>query len=237
MEAAMGEGAASITVQEHFSDSEAVARYAEGPPRFVPGFFDIHRMALVLLRERVADDGALLVLGAGGGLELKSFAGWSPGWSFVGVDPSAEMLALARTNIAAAADRIELVEAYIEDAPAGPFDGATCLLTLHFLDRGERLRTLREIRRRLAPGSPFVAVHSSFPQQAEVRPRWLDRYRNFAIAGGAEAGDAENWRQAVEERLTLLNPEEDEELLKEAGFAGVTCFYAAFTWRGWVAYA
>jgi len=229
--------AASPTVQEHFSDSEAVARYAEGPPRFVPGFHDIHRMALVLLRERVPEDGRLLVLGAGGGLELKSFAESSPGWSFTGVDPSAEMLALARASVAAEAERTELVEGYIEDAPAGPFDGATCLLTLHFLDRDERRRTLREIRRRLVPGAPFIAAHSSFPQDPEARPLWLDRYRNFAIAGGAEAGDAEHWRQAVEERLTLLDPGEDEELLAGAGFVGVTCFYAAFTWRGWVAYA
>src|SRR5690606_14106157 len=139
-----------------------------------------------------------------GGLELKSFAEANPGWSFTGVDPSAEMLGLARSATAAAAERIELVEGYIEDAPAGPFDGATCLLTLHFLDRDERRRTMREIRRRLVPGAPFIAVHSSFPQEPAVRPLWLNRYRNFAVAGGAPAGDAEHWRRAVEQQLTLL---------------------------------
>jgi tRNA (cmo5U34)-methyltransferase len=234
----MGGGAATDGVQEHFSNGETVARYAEGPPRFVPGFFDIHRMASVLLRERVPADGRLLVLGAGGGLELKSFAEWNPRWRFVGVDPSAEMLALARTTAADAGNRLELVKGYVDDAPAGPFDGATCLLTLHFLNRWERLRTLRTIRERLAPGAPFVAAHSSFPQQpAETRSLWLDRYRNFAVAGGAEAAGAEQWRRAVEEQLTLLSPEEDEALLREAGFIDVTPFYAAFTWRGWIAYA
>lgn len=227
----------SETIRQHFSDRDSVAKYPEGPPRFVPGFHDIHKMASVLLRERVPVDGRLLILGAGGGLELKSLAGWNPGWTFVGVDPSAEMLALARTVAAEAAGRIELVTGYIDDAPDGPFSGATCLLTLHFLDRVERLRTLRAIRRRLEPGAPFIAVHSSFPQAPEARPRWLDRYRNFAVAGGVEAGDAETWRRAVEEQLTLLSPEEDEALLREAGFTDVTPFYAAFTWRGWAAYA
>lgn len=233
----MDEGAANKLVRTHFSNSEAVARYAEGPPRFVPGFFDIHRMASVLLRERVPADGKLLVLGAGGGLELKSFAEWNAGWTFVGIDPSAEMLALAKTVAAGASDRLELVRGYIDDAPSGPFDGATCLLTLHFLDRRERLCTLRAIRQRLAPGAPFIAVHSSFPQQAQERPQWLERYRNFAVAAGAEAGNAEHWRRAVEAQLTLLSPEEDEALLRAAGFADVSPFYAAFTWRGWVAYA
>jgi tRNA (cmo5U34)-methyltransferase len=227
----------SDTIRQHFSSAEAVASYAEGPPRFVPGFYDVHKMASVLLRERVPTDGRLLVLGAGGGLELRSFAGWNPGWSFVGVDPSAEMLALAGTIAAEAKDRIELIQGYIDDAPAGPFCGATCLLTLHFLDRSERLRTLQAIHRRLVPGAPFIAAHSSFPQDAGVRSAWLDRYRDFAVTAGADADFSENWRRAIEEQLTLLSPEEDEDLQREAGFRDVTGFYAAFTWRGWVAYA
>lgn len=31
--------------------------------------------------------------------------------------------------------------------------------------------------------------------------------------------------------------EQDEAVLREAGFTGVSQFYAAFTWRGWVGYA
>ncbi len=224
-------------IAQHFADPDAVARYPEGPPRFVPGFFDIHRMASVLLRERVPADARLLVLGAGGGLELRSWAAANAHWRFVGVDPSAEMLSLAQKMVGDAADRVELAQGHIDDAPSGPFDGAACLLTLHFLDRAERLRTLGEIRRRLVPGAPFVAAHSSFPQHAEERPQWLARYMNFAIAGGADPAGAEQGRQTVEQSLTLLDPSEDEQLMREAGFTNVTPFYAAFTWRGWVAYA
>ena len=39
-----------------FSDPEAAARYAEGPPRFVPGFADLHRMTGILLAEQAAPD-------------------------------------------------------------------------------------------------------------------------------------------------------------------------------------
>src|ERR1043165_7609601 len=78
--------AAAQPWQAHFSDPEAVRRYAEGPPRFVPGYGDLHRMARILLAERVTPDAEVLVLGAGGGLELKAFAEAEPGWRFVGVD-------------------------------------------------------------------------------------------------------------------------------------------------------
>jgi tRNA (cmo5U34)-methyltransferase len=222
--------------QPHFSDPAAVARYAEGPPRFVPGFADLHRMSGVLLAERAPDNARVLVLGAGGGLELKAFATAQPGWSFDGVDPAGEMLKLAARTLGPLASRTRLHQGCIDDAPEGPFDAAACLLTLHFLDAEERRRTAAEIRRRLKPGAPFVAAHSSFPQD-ESRARWLSRYGAFAVASGADPEKAEGARAAVDAHLNMLNPEQDEAVLREAGFSDVSLFYAAFTWRGWVGYA
>lgn len=227
----------STDLLDRFSDPEAVSRYAEGPPRFVPGFADLHRMAAILMAERAPPEARVLVLGAGGGLELKAFAEAQPGWRFAGIDPSAEMLRLAGRTLGALAARVRLHQGYVQDAPEGPFDAGTCLLTLHFLPVDERLRTLREIRRRLKPGAPFVAAHSSFPQESGDRAGWLDRYAKFAAASGVDPGDAENARAAVAAHLNLLSPERDEAILRAAGFANVTAFYAAFTWRGWVAYA
>ncbi len=224
-------------ILDRFSDPEAVAQYAEGPPRYVPGFADLHRMAAVLMAERAPAEARVLVLGAGGGLELRAFADAQPGWCFDGVDPSAEMLRLAARTLGPHAGRAKLHEGYIEAAPDGPFDAATCLLTLHFLAPDERLRTLREIRRRLRPGAPFVAAHSSFPQGAGERAAWLRRYADFAVASGADPAEAENARAAVSAHLNILEPEHDAALMREAGFSDVTPFYAAFTWRGWVAYA
>jgi tRNA (cmo5U34)-methyltransferase len=39
------------------------------------------------------------------------------------------------------------------------------------------------------------------------------------------------------ERLPILTSAEDEALLRDAGFADVSLFYAAFSFRGWVASA
>lgn len=220
-----------------FSDPEAIAHYAEGPPRFVPGFADMQKMAAVLLAERAPADARVLVLGAGGGLELKAFAQAYPGWTFDGVDPAPAMLRLAERTLGPLASRVRLHEGYIDDAPEGPFDAATCLLTLHFLERAERIRTLVEIRRRLKPGAPFVVAHSSFPQADGERARWLSRYAAFAVAQGFDPEKAETTRAAVDANLNLFSPAEDEAMLREAGFSDVTPFYAAFSWRGWVAYA
>jgi tRNA (cmo5U34)-methyltransferase len=220
-----------------FSDPHAVARYAEGPPRLVPGFADLQRMAMLLLAERAPDDARVLVLGAGGGLEIKAFAEARSGWQFDGVDPSAEMLKLAQSTLGAFAARTRLYHGLIDSAPEGPFDAATCILTLHFVEREERRRTLDEIRRRLKPGAPFAVAHFSFPQGPGDSDLWLARYAAFAVASGVEPSQMANARAAISARLTILAPEEDEQQLRDAGFSEVSLFYAGFAFRGWVAYA
>jgi len=220
-----------------FADPERVASYAKGPPRFMPGFEAVQRMAALLLAEHTPTDAHVLVLGAGGGLELKAFAAAQPGWRFTGVDPAAPMLDLARATLGPDAARVDLVEGTIDAAPVGPFDAATCLLTLHFLPYDERTRTLPEMHRRMRPGAPLVVAHASFAQDEPARSRWLDRYAAYAIASGAAADEVAQARHAVGASLALLTPEEDEACLAEAGFGVIEPFYAAFTWRGWVAQA
>ena len=222
---------------KHFEDPAAVARYNEGPLRFVPGLEALHRMTGLLLAERAPRNARVLVLGAGGGSELKAMAEMQPGWSFVGVDPAGEMLRLAERELGSLMDRVEFVRGYIDDAPTGPFDAATCLLTLHFLDATERTRTVRELHRRLRLGSPFVAAHSSFPQGAGERDAWLDRYAAYPVAMGADPAEVNNARAAVAASLNSFAPEQDELVLRDGGFSHIALFYAAFTWRGWIAYA
>jgi tRNA (cmo5U34)-methyltransferase len=194
-------------------------------------------MATLLLAERVPADGRVLVLGAGGGLELKAFADAHPNWSFDGVDPSVPMLQLAGKTTAEHAARIRLHEGYIDAAPEGPFNGATCILVFHFMTREQRLDALRQLRRRLKPGAPFVLAHISFPQTEPERSRWIARHVAFGAAAGLTAEQTESARQAIGTRLSILDPADEERLLGEAGFADITQFYAAFSFRGWVAYA
>lgn len=219
-----------------FNDPAMVARYAESTPRKVPGFADLHRMVMLLLAEHAPEAANILVLGAGGGLELKALAEAQHGWHFVGVDPSLEMLDLARRILGPLQQRVELHQGYIDAAPPGPYDGATCLLTLHFLGRDERLRTLREIRKRQKPGAPLIVAHHSCPQEGELH-RWLSRSIAFASEGPVDFAVASVSASAMESRLPILSVDEDEALIREAGFSDVAMFYASLTFRGWVAAA
>lgn len=222
---------------EPFSDAAAVAGYAERTARLVPGLRDLQKMTGVLVAERAPAQAQVLVVGAGGGQEISELAQAHAQWRFVGVDPSESMLALARTTLGPLMERVTLHLGTTETAPEGPFDAATCLLTMHFLDLAQRRSTLDAIRRRLKPGAPLVMAHLSLPQGAQERPLWLARYAAFAIASGVPAQDARRAASTIESQLPILGPEQEETLLSDAGFAGASLFYAGLAFRGWVAHA
>ncbi len=145
-----------------FSGAASTAGYAERTARLVPGLADMHKMTGLLLAERAPSDGTILVLGAGGGVELKAFARMQP---------------------------------------------------------------------------DFVSVHHSFPTDPAGKDRWLARYAAFSTLSGTSRSLTENGMAAMKERLPVLTPEQDADLLRQAGFVDVETFYTAFTFRGWVATA
>ncbi|HEV2514193.1 MAG TPA: class I SAM-dependent methyltransferase [Devosia sp.] len=211
--------------------------YLDGPPRQVPGFASLHRMIEMLLAERVPPEGRVLVLGAGGGMELKALADAQPGWTFDGVDPSADMLALAAETVGSHADRVHLHQGGIEAAPKGQFDGATCLLVFHFIDRAERARILSGLRQRLRPGAPLLLMHISFPQTEPERSQWIARHAAYGAPSGTNPTLLAAAREAIGTRLTILSPDEDEAMLADAGFEQISLFFAGMSFRGWVGHA
>jgi len=217
-------------------DKENAASYAARPPRQVPGFDSLHRMVSMLLAERAPIDARILVLGAGGGLELKALADAHRGWSFDGIDPSPDMLRLARHTAAGHLERIRLVEGHVDSAPDGPYDGATALLTFHFIPREQRLATLAHIHRRLGPGAAFTLAHISFPQTEPERSQWIARHVRYSAAPDASPAQLQQAQEAIGARLTILAPGEEEDMLRQAGFTDVSLFYAGLGFRGWVAY-
>jgi tRNA (cmo5U34)-methyltransferase len=194
-------------------------------------------MAALLLAESTPPTGRVLVVGAGGGMELGHFAESNPTWQFDGVDPSAEMLNLAKTSLGLLIGRVKLHHGYVQVAPMGPFDSAACLLTLHFTTESERFQTLQEIYARLKPSGVFVALHYSIAGDRAERDLWLSRCAAFAISSGLDPEQAKASVAAIGTQLPILAPEQDEELMRKAGFSNIQTFYMGLAFRGWVAHA
>lgn len=230
----------AFAMQQMFSDPARVQAYLDnGPPAFAPGHAGMLQMVSVLLEERLAARSQLLVVGAGGGIEVRYLAGIAPHWRFVGIDPAPAMLELARATAGAAAgDRLELIEGTVDQAPAGPFDAATCILVLGLIaDDGSKLATLRAIRQRLKSGAPFLLVDQCIDLTAADAPMRLDRYAAYARRSGVDERTVAEARDAIGKLSTMVPAFRNEQLLDEAGFSGQEQFYQGMAWRGWIAYA
>jgi tRNA (cmo5U34)-methyltransferase len=222
-----------------FADPENAKRYAAaGPVAFLPGFSVMHELTAQLIAETTPREGSVLVIGAGGGIELKAFAASHPSWCFTAVDPSAEMLAVAKEAMAGSAARVAWVQGYIADAPAGPYDSVTCLLTLHLIsDDGEKLQALQEMKRRLKPGGAFAVVDNCFdrslPDFARKLARFIEHARNRGVPEDVLARVATD----VETKTESVSEQRELALLEQAGFRDIELYFAGLSWRGFIARA
>lgn len=219
------------------ADPAFVATYEKGPRWFIPGYDAIHTMAAALLIQRIGKSGSILVAGAGGGAEIAALAKHGR-WTFCSVDPSEQMLGLAQYVIQREGidlERVTLLRGFIPDAPDGPFDGATCFLTMPFLsDDGTRLEGLRAIRRRVKPGAPFLMVHATADQRAASFNDVLALYCLNGQLNGAPDDVVKRAGEMNRDVLCILPEARERELLSQAGFAILDVFYQGLMVKGWI---
>lgn len=182
----------------------------------------------------------ILCVGVGTGAEILSLASANPQWSFVGADPSAQMLGVCRDRLehAAVLDRCELVHGYVEDVPEDDrFDAVLSILVAHFVERDQRTAFYRAIHRRLKPGGYFVSTEISADLGSAEFPAMLKTWERVQALMGATPASLESLPDTLRNRLCLVAPTETENLLKTAGFALPVPFFQAFLIRGWYARA
>ena len=109
-------------------------------------------MAASLLHVELSKEAQVLVVGAGTGIELLTLAAQHPQWRLTGVDPSAEMLALAREHIQERGwtDRVQLHVGHThQPSETDRYDAATCLVVIHHLSDKVEQRVLLRVAARV----------------------------------------------------------------------------------------
>jgi ubiquinone/menaquinone biosynthesis C-methylase UbiE len=130
--------------------------------------------ALVPFRRRVigAADGRVLEVGIGSGLNLPLYG--RSVRTVIGLEPSPELLRLARARATAASVPIELLEASAEAVPLNNASIDTVVTTWTLCTIPNAAVALAELRRVLRPGGALLFVeHGRAPEPGVAR--WQDR--------------------------------------------------------------
>lgn len=190
-------------------------------------------MGMVL--EDLPPDARILCVGVGTGAEILALAGAHPGWSFTGVDSSAEMLAVGRDRLGAAGvlGRCRLVHGYVDDVADTGFDAVVSLLVAHFVAAADRPAFYRAIHDRLRPGGRFVSAEISADLDAAAAPAMTDDWRLVHARMGADADALAALPAMLRDVLAVVTPDRTEALWRDAGFVATVPFFQGFLIRAW----
>lgn len=219
----------TTALDRRFAEQNALG-YDARIVNLVPGYAELHEISSAVLAARLPERARVLVVGAGTGTETLALAQANPGWEVVGVDPSPDMLAIARRRgEAAGLASASFVEGYVADLDDDrPFDAAVSLLVMHFVAGDEAKRDyLAAIADRLRPGGTLLLCDLMEHDDDD-----LDVMAEYAAARGVGAEAHAGIRNRLQ---TDFHPLTDPELTDLAGRTGFTAPRAYFRGVAFVA--
>lgn len=217
-----------------FFNQEMADAYDRRNSALAPISDSLHFLTRLVLAD-LPVDARVLCVGVGTGAEILSLAMAYPGWSFVGVDPSDEMLAVGRRRLeqAGVLHRCELLHGYVEDVAQEKFDAVVSLLVAHFIKREDRHVFYTAIHDRLKSGGRFVSAEISADLDAPEFPEMLEDWKRIQVLMGATPASLAKLGDLMRDVLSVLAPREAEAMWEAGGFPKPVPFFQAFMIRGW----
>jgi len=223
-----------VTRKQDWTDPTLAREWSGDPARGTPTRPEQLDLLLSLVADLHRANHAVLDVGMGSGLVEEALFERLPACRVAGVDGSEAMLALARERLARFDDRYEAVVHDLNAPgppalPAGPYDVAISVQTIHNVPDGAKRATLAWVHHALAPGGWFllldriaVAEDALFPAYKSLWQR-LNRLHGAAVDEGASPREhAERLRASGDQPAALST---HLAWLREAGFAATACLH------------
>jgi tRNA (cmo5U34)-methyltransferase len=225
--------------QDFAFDGKTAAVFDDMVRRSVPLYDEMQRMCAELAGRFAVDGTKLYDLGCATGTTLVNVDRTVPaGVRFVGVDFSAEMLAIARGKLSAAGCNrpYELVAADL-CRPLGMNNASVCLmiLTLQFVRPPDRARVLADIFDGLNSGGCLILVEKTVTGDSLLNRLFIESYHALKERNGYSQLEIAQKREALENVLIPYRLEENRDLLLRTGFRAVEVFLCWYNFCGLIA--
>lgn len=212
--------------------------YHEAAAHFVPGYASLYDIAGCYLSLNIPDDANILIVGAGGGMEIKTLAKFSPTWQMTGVDPSSKMLETAKFWVERAnvTNQVKLIEGLISDVSNETlFDAVTCILVMHFLDEAKKIQLLQDIYTKLNPNGILVLADMSVFKNTQEFDIFFNLYRQHAKFKGESEEKLQQLLDVLNTSTFPISGEKEAELITKAGFTKPIMFFSSLWFKAWFA--
>lgn len=154
---------------------------------------------------------------------------------YIGIERSESMALAARARFAGNERVIIRQDDLRERRPPERSSVVLSVLTLQFTPIEYRQDILRDLYTGLVPGGALVLVEKVLGAGAELNGRMTGIYYALKGANGYSPDAIERKRLSLEGVLVPVTARWNEDLLHEAGFRQVDCFWRWFNFAGWVA--
>jgi tRNA (cmo5U34)-methyltransferase len=109
------------------------------------------------------------------------------------------------------------------------------VLTLQFTPIDHRHRIVQDAFDHTAPGGAFVLVEKLIGGSSHLNHLFADVYRDHKRARGYSDESIDRKRLSLEGVLVPITAAWNEDILRQAGFVEVECFWRWANFGGWVA--
>lgn len=174
----------------------------------------------------------VLVVGCGTGNELLSLSKYKDSWNVTGVDPSPDMVKIAREKLKQYSE-VTIIQNEVNQLSSDKkYDVATLFLVLHFMkDDGTKKALLQNIYDRLEQGATFLLLDifgakDEFTFNLKLLEKLLPAEVEGMIIKDRIASMPERIFPVSEERLSVL--------LQEVGFTKPIRFFQSAIYGGWI---
>ncbi len=158
--------------------------------------------------------------------------------SYLGIEVSDPMLDACRARFAQeiASGVVTLEPLDLRDTfPDVRASVVLSVLTMMFVPINYRQRIARDIYDALIPGGAFILVEKLLGNGATLQGLMVDRYHRFKAENGYTREEIERKKLALEGVQVPITAAWNEDLLRQAGFREIDCFWRWENFGAWVA--
>lgn len=223
-----------------FEFNESVANVFEDMlERSVPMYQECQSLAVHWCAQFARADTTVYDLGCSTGtllLKLAQSIDSNKGISLIGVDNSKAMLEKSRKTLEKSPIHCELLDADLNQGLT--IHNASVVVmnyTLQFILPDNRIPILKNIREGLVPGGSLVLIEKIKSAIPELDQTFIDFHHQFKRDRGYSNMEISRKREALENVLIPWTVEENQNLIKKAGFSTVDLFFKWNNFAGFIA--